>query len=304
MSDEKALLAAISAHPLDDAPRLVYADWLDEQGGESQVARAEFIRVQCEMALLAAYDPRYQALEKREQELLGKWRGEWVKPLPKKLRGVDFSRGFPLPTIRRSSVTELVKLTPRALRHAPLWRYPFGNPDTLETLLAWPLLPRLTTLSLFSGGSNDLKRIAECDGLRNVTELAFTGCNMSANDLKLILDAWTGRRLLHLWVNSCPVGDEGIKLIATHPATAGLRLLRAHTADFTSEGTKAIADSPNLERVTLATFAHNLLREDGCRHILRWKALKGIRELYMMNTGMPQSVADEFRKFLGSRVTL
>ncbi len=47
MSDRAALLAAILAAPDDDAPRLVYADWLDEQGeGE----RAEFIRVQIELA--------------------------------------------------------------------------------------------------------------------------------------------------------------------------------------------------------------------------------------------------------------
>ena len=32
MSDEKAFLAAIKAHPDDDLPRLVLADWLEEQG--------------------------------------------------------------------------------------------------------------------------------------------------------------------------------------------------------------------------------------------------------------------------------
>jgi uncharacterized protein (TIGR02996 family) len=41
MSDEAALLAAIRAKPRDDAPRLVYADWLDEHGYES---RAAYIR--------------------------------------------------------------------------------------------------------------------------------------------------------------------------------------------------------------------------------------------------------------------
>lgn len=40
-TDEDALLAAIAAAPLDDAPRLVYADWLQERGHE---ARAEYLR--------------------------------------------------------------------------------------------------------------------------------------------------------------------------------------------------------------------------------------------------------------------
>jgi uncharacterized protein (TIGR02996 family) len=47
MTDADALFAAILADPADDAPRLVYADWLEEHG---QPERAEFIRVQCELA--------------------------------------------------------------------------------------------------------------------------------------------------------------------------------------------------------------------------------------------------------------
>jgi uncharacterized protein (TIGR02996 family) len=41
-TDEDALLAAVAAAPDDDAPRLVYADWLQERGDE---ARAEYLRV-------------------------------------------------------------------------------------------------------------------------------------------------------------------------------------------------------------------------------------------------------------------
>jgi uncharacterized protein (TIGR02996 family) len=43
MTDERAFLAAIKAAPADDAPRLVYADWLDEHGRHEQ---AEIIRVE------------------------------------------------------------------------------------------------------------------------------------------------------------------------------------------------------------------------------------------------------------------
>src|SRR4051812_42987146 len=44
MDERQALLATISADPEDDAVRLVYADWLDEHGGEPR--RAELIRTQ------------------------------------------------------------------------------------------------------------------------------------------------------------------------------------------------------------------------------------------------------------------
>ena len=47
MSDRDALLEAVFSNPADDAPRLVYADWLDEHG---EPAQAAFIRAQVELA--------------------------------------------------------------------------------------------------------------------------------------------------------------------------------------------------------------------------------------------------------------
>lgn len=49
MNQGESLLQAIFEHPADDAVRLVYADWLEENG---DCERAEFIRVQVELARL------------------------------------------------------------------------------------------------------------------------------------------------------------------------------------------------------------------------------------------------------------
>lgn len=55
MTDEAAFRAAILANPADDTVRLVFADWLQEQGDDD---RAEFIRVQCRLAVLGdPHDP-------------------------------------------------------------------------------------------------------------------------------------------------------------------------------------------------------------------------------------------------------
>jgi uncharacterized protein (TIGR02996 family) len=89
-----ALLAVILAHPDDDAPRLILADWLEEHGDS---ARAEFIRVQMELARLDVDDhaiqywdgqlgdgPDYyqqaKALRRRERELLSRWCVDWIHP--------------------------------------------------------------------------------------------------------------------------------------------------------------------------------------------------------------------------------
>lgn len=54
MTTVEAFVADIKAKPEDDALRLIYADWLDENG---QPAWAEFIRAQCELARIAAELP-------------------------------------------------------------------------------------------------------------------------------------------------------------------------------------------------------------------------------------------------------
>ena len=74
MKVRDALLAAILDAPDDDAPRLVFADWLDEHG---EPDRAAFIRVQIERARLPEDDPRAEALKAREDALLRAHREVW-----------------------------------------------------------------------------------------------------------------------------------------------------------------------------------------------------------------------------------
>jgi uncharacterized protein (TIGR02996 family) len=83
---DAALLAAIRAAPDDDAPRLVYADWLDEHG---QPERAEFIRVQCELARHEA-----PALRRQEAELLAAHHDAFAGPLAAPGLRFRFERGF------------------------------------------------------------------------------------------------------------------------------------------------------------------------------------------------------------------
>lgn len=68
MTDEAAFLAKIIAEPDEDVHRLVYADWLQDHG---RPERAEFIRVQCEIAALVASEPAPPAHV--EPEVRGAW---------------------------------------------------------------------------------------------------------------------------------------------------------------------------------------------------------------------------------------
>ncbi|MCI0461264.1 MAG: TIGR02996 domain-containing protein [Gemmataceae bacterium] len=90
-TDHDALLAAVWAEPEDDGPRLVYADWLEENG---QPERGEFIRVQCELARPGLTARRRLQLGAREQQLLTAHRAQWLGRLRRSPLPWVFHRGF------------------------------------------------------------------------------------------------------------------------------------------------------------------------------------------------------------------
>src|SRR5688500_11695240 len=93
MSTAAALLRTICETPDDDTARLVYADFIEEEGDP---ARAEFIRVQIALARLADDDPRRRELEDREHELQAEHEADWLG-LPADAQGLSgwqFERGF------------------------------------------------------------------------------------------------------------------------------------------------------------------------------------------------------------------
>jgi uncharacterized protein (TIGR02996 family) len=74
----------------DQTGRLVLADWLEEQG-ESD--RAEFVRVQCELAKDKLAKKRRQTLRERERALLDAHRQEWIAAFGLPLEDVCFEQG-------------------------------------------------------------------------------------------------------------------------------------------------------------------------------------------------------------------
>src|SRR5579862_9776635 len=90
-----SFLQAILDNPDDDAPRLVFADWLDERGDP----RGELLRIQCR---LAAWEPdleRRTALQRREQQLIAAHQDTWLGSLGRDCTHVEFRRGMAHVTI-------------------------------------------------------------------------------------------------------------------------------------------------------------------------------------------------------------
>jgi uncharacterized protein (TIGR02996 family) len=171
------LLAAILADPADDAVRLIYADHLDDCG---EGARAEFIRVQCQLAdldgeLMSKEDCGHpdcpgcverRALRKRERELwsLQDSANDWLiaDPIPQPahvvigqdhMASVVTPTSFPIVIFRRGFADEFRGSAEDWLRHA-------------DELLAHPIRRvRLTTEpDWWAAGSDGVTLSAGPDG--------------------------------------------------------------------------------------------------------------------------------------------
>jgi uncharacterized protein (TIGR02996 family) len=94
MNDREALMQAIIDNPDDDLPRLVFADWLEEQG---QADRAELIRCQCWLSMTKEnHHPDRLKWQKRQLYLYRELKKQLRNEIPK-CPGVnprDFLRGF------------------------------------------------------------------------------------------------------------------------------------------------------------------------------------------------------------------
>src|SRR5262249_22968487 len=90
MSEQiESFLHAIREAPEDDGPRLVMADWFEDNGDPG---RAEFIRAQVRLAGDLNPDER-RALEQREQELLTANFTYWMGELSRKPWETTYRRG-------------------------------------------------------------------------------------------------------------------------------------------------------------------------------------------------------------------
>jgi uncharacterized protein (TIGR02996 family) len=72
-------LDAIRADPEDEAARLIFADWLEEQGNADFAVRAELLRLQCELDRWVPDLERRTTLERRRDELLAHG-AAWLEP--------------------------------------------------------------------------------------------------------------------------------------------------------------------------------------------------------------------------------
>jgi uncharacterized protein (TIGR02996 family) len=176
MLDREPFLRAIFAAPDDDLPRLVFADYLEEQG---DAAWAELIRVQCELARLPEDDPRWPELTLRDRaaqrQIFNQQRAELGdEVLCALFSPARMDRGFHPRTwisVEAEQLGDPDAFRLFAVSHYPEWygatelKVTSGRittPDQLQTLLAGPVTERVTKLDL---SGNVVETPVRFDGL-------------------------------------------------------------------------------------------------------------------------------------------
>ncbi len=283
-SDGDSLFRAILADPDDDAVRLVYADWCEENGDPD---RAEFIRLQIARARLPILDPARPYPGERERALLHAHGPEWLAALPERAREcMGFERGFPgsikcevgdfiawddLWRVAPVTAAHLADHTTflgeyrepgekqaemRALAALPRLTYlrtlVLGEtaallPEDVGILLASRCLTGLHDLSLTDTGMGDALVGSLCAAkLPNLRALNIEANQIGDGGAALLAASPLLGRLTSLCLGNSQVGDDGAAALAESPHAAGLEGLHLYCTDIGGRGALALAGSPHL----------------------------------------------------------
>ena len=269
------MLAEVLADPDNDEPRMVYADWLMEQGDP----RGELISSQCRLKAGIAYLSTRSDMRSRVSELLSEHTAEWIAPLSSRA-DCTFRRGFiedieaPAKSfldgadtiMAREPVTRL-KLTSCAKAH-------------LKSLASAPWAPRLRALKL-PGAVDDqgVALLAGSAGLAGLTRLNLSGCDVTSDGARAIASSHTLTRLEMLALTGNEVDDEGISLLASSPNLASCAALYLARNPFGDDGVLALAASPHLERLRRLGIDGTEVSELGLQALAESKHLTSLRRV-------------------------
>jgi len=326
MTARDALLAAIAANPDDDLPRLVFADWLEENGNSE---RAEFIRVECESARTDRTSPDYPTLLRRADRLLAAHSARWFGPL------ADESVAERILT-RRGFVDTLVLTAERFVAHADAIRTQAPMLHGLHVTAAddWraffhsPSLPDVRTLSfeeeLFTPEAAE--ELARSKGVWTITELDLDRQPLGPDGAGS-LGAARLPRLEKLSIAGCGLGNEGVRMLLTgcyqhirdldfseneltdascHAIAATTNFTRIEKLalcenHITGAGVSALAAAPHLDQLKSLNLYSNPIGPEGGRAIAVSRYWGKLSEMNLVNCGIGMSVANELRWVYGDK---
>lgn len=291
MTVDRAFLADILERPDDDAPRLIYADWLDDHG---RAERAEFIRVQVELARMDRYDVRHLRLVRRESELIHRHGEAWAAETGLEDReGATFRRGF-VEHLRFEDCLEFLAQSRRVLARVPLSSIGVedigGYDDETDTHAgivrlgrskAFRRLRRLELDTIDGVIESDMRALARCPDDTALTELDLSDNDLTDDDVLALADGPLLFRLRVLNLAGNNIGVGGVRRLAV--ADVGqLRELDLTTNSgprLYAAGVKALTASANFKALRSLVLGDHHIGGEGLSLLARWPTLAHLDRL-------------------------
>jgi uncharacterized protein (TIGR02996 family) len=218
VSEQDAFLKEILANPADREVRLVFADWLEENGDP----RGELIRLQIQLEEMKPGDRGYGTVRKKERALLKKHR--LFGQLPSRVGEWEFRAGF----IEKIELT----LTAFRLKAAEIFE---ENPVQHVVLKA---------------KSAKLDDVAQRPELAKLTSLELRSNHLGNSGLRTLLESPYLTNLKSLTVFSNQITNEGVARLTTNPNLSGLTELKIAWNHLNDKATEQIVESPTLGEIT------------------------------------------------------
>ena len=263
-------LAAICAHLDDDTPRLVFADWLQENGDE---VRAEFIRVQCEQERnLQVWDAEQRGKAVARASELQKQAGtRWTSTFPKWADSLLlFGRGFV--SCFRTTARRWLKAGARIRRQTPVSMLSLTHLAGLEhQLLPSPLVFGLKRLFLQHVETDGALALADSPALDTLVGLDLYVNRRCVLDPDAAASVFRSPRLANvrtLQLSSSPCGDACALAVAGNPHLRNLTDFGLVATELHAGAFERLLASPALSRVRDLSVHWNRLGDDGVRRLV------------------------------------
>jgi uncharacterized protein (TIGR02996 family) len=298
----------IAEHPQDDAPRWIFADWLEDHGDEAQ---AEFIRIQLRRAQLPPDAEEQPALARREAELLATYEVRWVGDLADVCTGWSFQRGMieKVQVVQLAPLLEWLRLHPLPLRSLSLYNVGtvpspedlvcLGRVEELELGPDFPLdvLRQLAHSSPFRGlrkleavaahhfDDDSVEILLETDWLHGLQELTLAMCNLTPHAMHRLAASPLLSDLRALDVSYNPaVGDRGVSALLREPIWSHLEKLNLYQTGMSGRGVRTLSGFTRLASLRELGLGYNDLGGTGTAALLASPYLAGLQALDLSGT--------------------
>lgn len=262
---ERGFLDDIAKNIDDDTPRLVYADWLIDNGKDD---RAEFIRVQIDRARLPAWDARQVRLRLREQELLKRHGEQWLSELPT-IEGAKWE-GFRRGIVAEVSFAdyEVMRKSAHACRAvAPVEAVTVRWPRKAEGQHESPIA-ELRELSLTGrpGREEEVQWLADSPQLATLRALTVRGLWLETMRRMMVSPHLGNLKSLRLPSNN--LGNAGIGVLTQSSSISSLEELELHGRMY-----EAYGEDPTVSASCVSALA-------------AWRGLLGVRVLRLTGSNL------------------